>query len=389
MKLSCYGLGLSFWLPQAFAITLPEYPVQAYDCDKCELLSREPLTARWPVSLKNTQSEVQHQQISTRYYLETTLAKLQQGINISTTAPGAVIHLTASGHTLHGSSLRFDIEKNGRSWSFQEATEQPAGEYQIAPEQNGTLIKLKPELGFGNFTIKSHSVNSNGQTPVRVHVSEPASDFVLTVETDKAYYQTDDTLVATVNLSDKTGSYPIDRLTMSILTGNGQTITLEPEKIANNRYQAKYPLKSLVNPAGKSDYVEVQIDTSIEGNTIKRHGHTAFSYRIPSAAIVEIKQTPGQAFNFSAALNTATGSRYALQAVLYGTDKNGNLKGVETVQAAQWLPAGKSTIRFSFTEDIAKQLKAPYYVGSLQLIDYGQLKQVYHYSKLIEITQTA
>ena len=117
---------------------------------------------------------------------------------------------------------------------------------------------------------------------------------------------------------------------------------------------------------------------------MNRIAHTAFSYTIPSAAIRELARTAP--FDFSAKIEAATESRYALQAVLFGSDGQGELHPLQTVQAAAWLPAGLSNINFSFDSNLKSDYKEPFYLGYIRLTDFGQQKPVYFYDKPIELS---
>ncbi|MBX9722915.1 MAG: DUF4785 family protein, partial [Candidatus Obscuribacterales bacterium] len=80
-------------------------------------------------------------------------------------------------------------------------------------------------------------------------------------------------------------------------------------------------------------------------------------------------------------------SRYALQAVLFGSDENAKLHAIQTVQTAAWLKAGMNDLNFSFDPKLKSLYQAPYYIGYLRLTDFGQQKPVFIQDTPIELSK--
>jgi hypothetical protein len=86
---------------------------------------------------------------------------------------------------------------------------------------------------------------------------------------------------------------------------------------------------------------------------------------------------------FNATVEVSTASRYSLQGVLF-QNKDSSLEAIETAQASIWLEPGTHNIEFIF--DNSQQLSEDsLYLGYLRLLDYGQLKMVYHYDRPIKL----
>ncbi len=59
---------------------------------------------------------------------------------------------------------------------------------------------------------------------------------------------------------------------------------------------------------------------------------------------------------------------------------------LETAQTGTWLEPGIHSVEFTF--DNSQQLADDsLYLGYLRLVDYGQLKMIYHYDKPIKLSQ--
>ncbi|MDP1603922.1 MAG: DUF4785 family protein [Legionella sp.] len=381
----------ALWVGHAAAMMLPGHELKSYECDTCESLSHSVLNTSWTIDSKPLGHDTLHHQDSVKYRQEVTLSELKQGVSIYTMAPGAVIRIVPLSRHIKAFTPEFNIKKGEVDLPLKDASALWAQDeaLQNSPFINEILaVQLKPELGAGEFSLRVKNAGNNLNDRFMIHVLDKASNTALSLETDKAFYQYGDELVATLRLHDNATDYSLDTITISASTAAGETIPLVTEKVSPGVYKAHFKLDSEKNPHGKNWYVEAAVTATINEQMIRRHAHTAFSYAIPSAAITEIKAHESQPFSFTVNVNVATGSRYALQAVLFATGKKGKKEAIQSVQSAAWLAPGQSEMVISFPPDVANHYKAPYYLGSIQLIDYGQLKTVDTYNKPINISKS-
>lgn len=382
----------ALWAGQSLAFTLPQDAVHPYECDHCESLSHDVLSSDWPTSHLPLGHETMHSQKSNKYSVRTTLHQLNQGVALQTLAPGAIIRVSPVAPEAR-LNLNFNLKTpNHQVFALKDASalfakDDGLNESAFAGESI-MAMQLKPELGSGRFILTSDLVKGHEQDVYIIHVFDQGSNAYLTVSTDKARYHYGDELVATFSLRDDAVGYPIDVITANLVTPDGNQRPLSLEKVSWDVYQAKLMLRSEKGFHGENWYIEAQVDTDVGGRNVKRQAHTAFSYTIPSAAVRSIKRNnPAEPFKFTAQVEVATGSRYALQAVLFATDDQGKVVPVDTVQSAAWFATGVNELNFSFNPEESTQYKAPYFLGALQLTDYGQLKAVYEYSQLIPLQQ--
>ncbi|WED41821.1 DUF4785 domain-containing protein [Legionella cardiaca] len=382
-------LTTTLWFTQLQAISLPTQPIISYDCKQCENLSHDDLNSSWTTDEGALKEEIVHKQISRNYQIKASLQQLHNGISIYTQAPGALIRITSANSTVSSSPNLYIRNSQGKQFSVQEASSLLSKDTALKNTPfAGQLLafQLKPELGSGKFIINStdNSANAN-EGPYIIHVYDKDAATYLSLETDKARYHYGDKLNVTIRLSDDELNYPIDYINANVINPSGEIMPLNLEQVSNNLYQAQFDLVSDKNVLGENWYVAVETSTLLGDETITRQAHTAFSYVIPSATIRKIRATD-KPLSFSAKVEVATGSRYALEAILFGSDSAGKLHPITAVQSASWLSPGKHTINFSFDSDLKTDYKAPYYLGYLHLIDFGQLKPVYEYNTPIELT---
>ncbi|KTD11079.1 hypothetical protein Lgra_2045 [Legionella gratiana] len=379
-----------FYFAQVNAYDLPQHPIKSYDCEICDTLSHEKLQDRWKlaeVPLNNARSNIQK---SYSYNKKVTAAQLEQGIILPIHAPGAVVRITPLEDKatppleLKSPSNPFMGLKDASSlYSQDEAIDESL---KIGTHQ--TMLQIKPELGMGNFVIKSKKTKAHNESNAYlIQVFEKYSLLYLQVEPAALQYQYGDQFNATIILKDNETSYPIDDINATLIGPNDQSIPLKLKEIKRNQYQASAFLLSDVNTHGDNWYIEVDVTSELEENSLThRTGRAAFSYSIPSAGLVNIKKTSSKPLTFAVTADVATASRYALQSILYKKNAAGENIPVETAQSALWLEPGRQTIHFSF-DNSAQLAEDQLSVGYLHLTDYGQLKPVYQHDLPIKLSQ--
>lgn len=390
MRASYLAFLSALWFTSAQSMTLPLQQVIPYDCKNCDSLSHEPLSMSWAAENKPLVHEVKHEQTSRKYQIKTSLEQLKKGVAIHTQAPGAIIRISPVNpdsaikpefRIKNGSGLNLTLQDASSLFSKDKALENT-----VFARKTLALLQLKPELGSGEFILTSSTTPLNDENFI-IHVFDKFSSTALTVETDKTRYHYGEELTATITLHDENKNCPIDLINASLVSANGEVTPLILDHVQGDVYQTHTNLVSDKNSQGENWYIEVETATLFKTQTIKRQAHSAFSYVIPSAAIREIKKQTTGSLAFSAKIEVATGSRYALQAVLYGSDAKGEIHPIQTVQSAAWLAIGEQNLDFSFDSSLKTNYKAPYYLGYIHLIDFGQLKPVFEYDKPIALTK--
>lgn len=379
-------LSTSFLSTAQAAYNLPKQPIKSYECDVCARLSHEHLQDKWEINATPLNNKVSNAQKSYGYRVIATLEELQNGFAISTLAPGAVVRITPM-QNKSVPAIKIKTPAN-KLLSLEEAStlySEDEGLSENDAKTKQTMLQIKPELGAGRFVIKTTSRGKKTDAYV-INVFDKFSYTYLEVSTDSIHYQYGDRLTATISLKDDDTDYDLDSIEVSLINPAGEAKPMELTKVKRNLYQASTELLSVNNDHGENWYVEATVQSSSKINVIRRSGHAAFSYAVPSATLLNIKKLTSKPLTFVATLDVATPSRYALQSVLFRKANVGEAKPIETSQKAQWLDAGKQVIQFTF--DNHNELTDDHlYLGYLRLIDYGQLKTVYQYNQPIKLSK--
>lgn len=389
MKSAFFSLIPALMMTQANAMVLPEHDVHPYECTTCESLSRTTLSTAWAIHNDATSHETQRSQKSRSYRLVTSLSQLGKGLNLPVLGAGAVIRITPAGKTLATAKPEFRLRKNDKTWLLKDASQLMSQNQAMSDAEfsapNQALFQLKPELGAGPFILTASDLAGKPTDAYVVQVLDQGSNTYLHVETDKARYQLGDDVTITFRLQDGAYGYPIDVIEATLVSPDGDKTALDLERKRWDTYLAHAHMSDKKNPRGKNWYIEADVSTWLNDQSVLRHVHTALSYAIPSATLTEIKTVDDKATSFTVGVNVATASRYVLQAVFQATNSKGQKEAVETVHTAAWLEAGRSQLTFSMPAEIANHHKPPYYLASLTLVDYGQMKTVYEYNKPIDV----
>ncbi|WP_419420622.1 DUF4785 domain-containing protein [Legionella sp. D16C41] len=370
----------------SYAITLPSQSLKAYDCTHCDTLSHIPLSTSWPIHNKLFKPQ-SNKQISKKYHFEVTAAQLFKGIPIYTTAPKAIIRIVPMNKKIILKDSQFRLAKGSKiNLPLSEVSTLSPYHSEDLPAINlAKIIELKPELGSGQFTLSLLDFNYLATERFQIRIFDKASTAGLLVETNQAYYQYGDELTTTIFLKKAAKRYSANNVKANLLSPDGQSVPIPLTEVEPGLYRGKIILDNEKNFPGQNWYIETDTSAKVDNQIINRHAHTAFSYAIPSALISEITRLNSNKLTFNAAINVATGSRYMLQAVLFKADVQGKKHAIEIAQAADWLAPGNANLTFSFKHKIDKLEQSPYYLGSIQLIDYGQLKPVFEHNLPIDI----
>lgn len=388
MKTTHLILMSAFCITQAHAFNLPRQATKSYECDVCDKLSHENLYDKWEITGEPLNRKVSNLQKSYGYKERVTLEELRAGVRVSTLAPGAVVRITPlQNKPIPELQVKTPANQllNLKEASALYSEDEGFGEA-VTATKHQTMIQIKPKLGSGQFTIKSKDKAGKDSDAYIISVFDKFSLTYLQVETDSLHYQYGDKLTATISLKDDDLSYTINDINVSIIGPNGQIIPLKLTEKKHNQFQGTTTLLSELNDHGENWYIEADVQTESGVTLIRRSGHTAYSYSVPSASILSVKKLSSKPLTFVATVDVATASRYALQSVLFRKNGSGEAKPIETSQKAQWLEPGKQLIQFTF--DNSNQLtEDSLYLGYLRLIDYGQLKTVYQYNQPVKLTQ--
>lgn len=370
---------------QALAYNLPKQVVKAYECSQCTQLSHETLKDSWPIEMTALQGSPSNTQQSYSYRKKVSAKQLQKGVAITTSAPNAVIRITPlQDQSMPQLQL---ITANKKQYSLKEASslhqENANFDDSLKTATHQSILQLKPELGFGVFSIKTDETSDSGN--FLISVFDKYSPAFLEITSDAMHYQYGDKVTATISLKNDVTNYDTQDVNAFLLGPQKQVIPMQLTEISPNVFKAEAVITSESNDRGENWYVEADVTGDVSGVFIRRNGHAGFSYSIPSASLLTVEKTSSKPLAFSVKTEVASASRYALQSVLFRKNDTGEITPLETTQTALWLEPGIQEIQFTF-DNIEQLEEDSLYLGYLRLLDYGQLKTVYQFNDPIKIT---
>lgn len=378
-----FTLVVFFLCSIACAQSLPIHSIKAYDCSRCPSLSHDRLEYKWPIS--NNQkitSAITNKQKSYSYHQKITTKQLQAGVTLSHLSVGAIIRISPittkeMPHLLLETPAHRLLTLKEASFLYTE------DDLRAFSKPKEIMAQLKTELGKGNFILRGQIDKPNNNEFI-LHIFDKNSVTHLDVETDSLFYQYGDTLIATISLHNDMRHFSIEHIEAILISPSGDEVPLNIMEKSSNQFEATGILTSDVSDNGENWYIKVAILSNKESGPILRDAQTAFSYSIPSATLLNIKKSTTQPLVFIATVDVATPSRYSLQGVLY-QNKEGKLSALEAAQTSEWLESGLHYMKFTF--DNTQQLSDDnLYLGTIRLLDFGQLKLVYQYPSPINLS---
>jgi len=391
MKLNFLLYFSIFFMTQVQAFQFPDQPLSEYKCGSpCKKLYRKPLQYSWPVSDRTLKHHKSNKQKSYKYKKVVTMADLVKGVSITALGPKAVIRISPINgkaipplflKTLNGQQLK--LKEASTLYSRDEAFADPDYE-----QKHQTVIQLKEEIGKGDFKLfssKTTSIPENERFVISVY--DKYSNIYLTVETDKQEYKPFDRIKIKITLNEL-ANYPIEDISAYLLSPKGNFFTVDLKKTGRNQYEGSTILHSKINYHGENWYIGAEVIALLGDSSITRYGHTAFSYSIPSAKLTHLEKISGDPLHLKFGLKIAKESRYALQTVLFYKDNQGIMHPIRTYQMANWYKPGQQTMELTIDKRDIKQYDSPsLYLGYFHLLDYGQLKTIYHYDESLNISE--
>lgn len=334
---------------------------------------------------------------STEYWQTVTGAQLNKGLNISTSAPGALVRISQKGNKSSASyqkvtgvnPLDLNITANGKKFANGTAMSMKASPQAMrdagSPFPDGTAaFKFKDSLGAGNFTLQNQKA-VNPSNEYVLHVFDKASTQRLSVTRDQASYKAGDTLALHGDLTDNYKGMNIADVSGFVRTPSGKTLPLIMKKGVNGQFRAALPLK------GQAEFgalYEAYIDASSFKNGIetKRRVKTAFAVTNPTASMKAVSGT----LEFGLPVNVLAkdAGRYEVRGVLYGTNDAGAMIPFMASSSAQWLNRGNRNMTLKFDPSILSSsgMNAPFEVRHLQLFDQSRMGNLQVMDKAIGIT---
>jgi hypothetical protein len=316
---------------------------------------------------------------SREYWIDASQSDLQQGINLSLSAPGAVIRLSPHGGRSTATIAASDVQITVAGRRVDNATairsiasgDELAAAGMDAPE-GSVALRLSDTVAAGSVRLAVPTAAG----AFLIHVYEPASPVTLTLGAERDNVSGGQALRFRASI---VGASALDRIggLVSAPDGSSQSITFARQR--DGSYLAS--VVPDVAHAGDRGLWEVHAFAVTAGAiAIPRDAKSAFSVGVPVARLDgsiarSVDKAGSRDVAVQVGVESVAASRYQVSAVLYGTATDGSLKPAVIAQSAAWLASGHDRIELRYdAESLAKAgLSAPYEMRDLRLVNQADM----------------
>ena len=307
---------------------------------------------------------------SREYWQTVNGAQLERGVDISTSAPGAVIRVSPAraGAAVDVDALR--VTRGGRAVALRRRTDgaqlRAAG---MPVTERAGAVQLGDAAPAGRYQVQMP--RARGQYVI--HVYEPRSDVRLFAALGRDRLLAGGTGDIVVNLSD--GDRRLQGLQAGGLlvapSGESWPIRLRPGKDGMLRGKVAVPPDAGSQPG----LWEVQVFAG-NGN-VQRDARTALAIAQPTARLGGDYAFDATRLQFALPVQVGSPGRYEARGTLYATAPGGALRPVSIAHSADWLAPGKARLLLRFDRaHLPAGYTAPFELRDLELNDQSRMAPI-------------
>ena len=333
------------------------------------------------IDFSQKQSHIQSRQ----YMKNVTGAQLKSGVQLTTSAKGALVRISAfdgksavEPQQLTVKSPKGQVYQQGKAFDtlVSSSAMQKNG---MGFQQGTTGFKLEDSLGAGSFSLKADKGISS-HAKYRINVFEKNSDTEMHLTADKSNYLSDDVLKVDTRVYNQGKAESIVSIKGQLVSPTGKTFAVDFTK-GKDGYSLSKPLNmSAHSIPGALWELHTETQVKVGGKLVQRNGQLPFAFANQTAKVSAQPVISGQKQKPVATIpvNAKVDGRYEARAILYGTDSRGNLVPVMMTHSAANLAAGEGAIHMKFDPKLLKQsgVSAPYEIKQLELRDQNQMALV-------------
>ncbi|MGH8079786.1 MAG: DUF4785 domain-containing protein [Lysobacter sp.] len=318
---------------------------------------------------------------SREYWQETDGATLQRGLDIATSAPGALIRVSpvAGAQKVAADSVR--ITRSGHTVSAAKRTGaeqlQAAG---LAVGAGTAAVQLAADAAPGHYAVQVAQASGR----YVVHVFEPHSDVRLLAQLNGDHALAGGSREVLVELKRGDATLKADGGAL-LVAPSGRSWPLTLKRGGDGKLRAAVPLPSDAGdePAG---LWEVQVFAG-DGD-IQRDARTAIAVAQPTAKLDGAYAFDAGKLSFGLPLRAASPGRFEVRGTLYASNARRELRPVAIAHSAQWFDGGSGRIELAFDRaQLPKGYGAPYELRDVELNDQTRLAPIERRARVARITR--
>jgi hypothetical protein len=338
-----------------------------------------PINFAWAAPADYAGQSVQSISVESRqYWVDIDGRSLAEGIELPTTAPGAVIRISAldSGSQLQLDAARLELAIDGHNLGRAELHEVVTGaelqEQGLSVPSDTLAFRVPQDAPSGLLKVRLDGAPD--QQAMVVHVFEPDSNWVAQLSAGRSNFLAGQPIDFELSLSNGKHRFAVDsRQAFLVSPDASESWTLAADG-EHGRLHAAAPISQASAPGLYEAHVYV--DQRVGDLTVRRDLKLAFSVAPAAGRFTgQVSRIDGPDLGLGLGVEVAAAGRYQVNGEVYGTNADGQLQPLAFVQSASVLEAGQGRIALSVDEATlaASGLGAPFEVLNLQLLDQGRM----------------
>jgi hypothetical protein len=307
---------------------------------------------------------------SREYWQETDGATLQRGLDIATSAPGALIRVSPIAGAAQVAADAVRISQAGRTVGAAKRTGaeqlQAAG---LAVGAGTAAVQLDADAAPGHYAVQVATASGR----YVVHVFEPRSDVRLLAHLSRDHALAGGKREVVVDL--KRGDTTLKAEGGALLVApSGRSWPLTLKRAGDGTLRASVPLPS---DAGEQPPGLWEVQVFAGDGEIQRDARTAIAVAQPTAKLDGAYTFDAGKLSFGLPLRAASPGRFEVRGTLYASNAKRELRPVAIAHSAQWLDGGAARIELAFDrKQLPKGYGAPYELRDVELNDQTRLAPI-------------
>lgn len=313
---------------------------------------------------------------SRQYWVDTTGARLERGVKLPLSAPGAVIRVSAleADAELELDPHRLELAVDDRPVRRSALEGLAAGDQMrregMSVPAASLAFRLPADESAG--TLRMRLEGAPADLPLVIHVHEPKSPWVARLATSSHNVLEGEPINFDVLLSDGEAEFAVEQVD-AVLVDPGANAAGSLERVGERQLAGK--VDSIAPGPGLYE-AHVYVNHPVDGVMVRRDLKLAFSVAPPIGRFTG-RAEPAASGDFGMALEVevAAAGRYQVNGELHATNADGELVPVAFMQSAANLEPGVATIVLEADPGTlaGTSLRAPVEIRNLQLLDQGRM----------------
>ncbi|WP_363797184.1 DUF4785 domain-containing protein [Lysobacter firmicutimachus] len=308
---------------------------------------------------------------SREYWQEADGAELQRGLDLSTSAPGALIRVSPVAGAAQVPADAVQLRRAGRPVALaqrNDAAQLQAAGLQVA--DGSAAVQLAAEAGPGHYALQVAQARGR----YLVHVYEPHSPVRLHASLSRDRALAGGRSEVIVDLSDGPRQIADAQGSALLVAPSGRSWPVPLRRGRDGRLRAPVAL-----PADAGDQPpglwEVQVFAA--AGDVQRDVRTALAVAQPTARLEGRYAFDPRRMSFDLPVRAASPGRYEVRGTLYASGPDRALRPVAIAHSAQWLDRGQGRIELAFDrQQLPSGFGAPFELRQLELNDQSRLAPV-------------